>query len=156
MAQKHADAILQKVKDAKVWFKHTVHEPVITSADAARVRNTTLESGAKALVVKTKKSQQVILCVIPAHKKLDTKKLKNVIGEKVGFVSDPEEAVGCKRGSVPPFGSVLGVQTYADNTLEDELTFNIGLLTESLNLKKEDYITIEKPIMCDIAQNTVE
>ncbi len=48
---------------------------------------------------------------------------------------------------MPPFGSVLGLQTYADEGLEDVLNFNIGLLTESLQMKKEDYLKLENPIL---------
>jgi Ala-tRNA(Pro) deacylase len=145
MAEIHRDKILELVSG--VAHKHSVHPPVKTSQEAADVRGVRLESGAKALVLRGKKSGENILCVIPAHKKVDFKALKSAIGDEFTFAQEPEKLIGCVPGSVPPFGSVLGLRTFADENLEDELNFNIGLLTESLQLSKKDYFTLEKPVI---------
>ena len=49
-------------------------------------------------------------------------------------------------GTVPPFGSVLGVRTFVDNAITErkELAFNIGLLTESIiEFDVQDYLHFE-------------
>ena len=143
MSEIHRDRILELVRN--VAHKHSVHPPVRTSQEASEVRGVSLESGAKALVLVGKKSKENILCVIPAHKKVDFKALKNSLGDEFTFALEPEKLIGCVPGSVPPFGSVLGLKTFADVCLEDELNFNIGLLTESLQLGKHDYLELEKP-----------
>lgn len=143
MSEIHRDKILELVKN--VDHKHSVHEPVRTSEEAAQVRGVSMSSGAKALVLEGEKSGKTILVVIPAHKKVDFQKLKERTGEKFHFKENPFEAIGCVPGSVPPFGSVLGLPTFADDALEDILNFNIGLLTESLQLSKKDYLALEKP-----------
>ena len=125
----HRDAILEKVKNAGIDLKHFVHEPVRTSQEASDTRGVSLSSGAKALVLKGKKSGKSVLVVIPAHKKVNTKVIKILLDEDVSFNPNVEEEFDCIPGSVPPFGSVLGLQTYADISLEDVLNFNIGLLT---------------------------
>ena len=40
------------LESAGVLFKHTRHEPVYTSAEAAAIRGVSLHSGAKALILK--------------------------------------------------------------------------------------------------------
>ena len=63
----------------------------------------------------------------------------------------PEEVhqiTGCLPGAVPPFGSIFGVQTIVDESLQkqgDTINFNCGLRTHSMRLKVQDYLEIEKP-----------
>lgn len=153
MSSIHRDKILEKIKKAEYVFTHSVHEPVTTSEHASLIRGVPLSSGAKALVLypKTQK-EELILVVIPAHKKIDFKKLKQQTGKDYTFAQNVEEKIGCIPGSVPPFGSVLGFSTYADLDLADELNFNIGLLTESMTLSKQNYIEIENPIIGDFSK----
>lgn len=143
MSEIHKNKILDLVKGRE--YKHSVHEPVRTSAEAAEIRGVNLSSGAKALVLTGKKSKQNILVVIPAQKKVDFNVLKKELREDYTFAQNPEQVVGCVPGSVPPFGSVLGLQTFADVELEETLNFNIGLLTDSVTLSKKDYLEIENP-----------
>lgn len=145
MSKNHRDKIINIVSGLDVT--HSVHEPVGKSKEASELRGVPLSSGAKAILINGKKTKKNYLFVIPAHKRLDSKKVQNQIGEKFSFVSDVEKEFDCVPGSVPPFGSVLGLQTYSDVGLEDVLNFNIGLLTESLQMKKEDYLKLENPIM---------
>ena len=61
---------------------------------------------------------------------------------------------GCVKGSVPPFGSVLGLKTYCDPKLaENELIhFNAGSLTDSVTMPYADYARIENPTFVDITE----
>jgi prolyl-tRNA editing enzyme YbaK/EbsC (Cys-tRNA(Pro) deacylase) len=145
MSEIHRNKILDLVKN--IEHTHSVHVAVHTSEEASRVRGVPMSSGAKAIVLEGDKSKNTILVVIPAHRKVDFVKLKDKTGEKFHFKPSPFEAIGCVPGSVPPFGSVLGLQTFADADLEDVLNFNIGLLTESLQIKKQDYLNLENPIL---------
>ncbi len=144
MSKDHRDKILELVSG--IEYKHDTHAPVRTSQEASEIRGVNLSSGAKAIVLRGKKTEKRYLVVIPAHKRLDTKAVQESVGEKVSFVTDVESEFGCVPGSVPPFGSVIGLQTYADVDLEDVLNFNIGLLTESLRISKADYLRLENPI----------
>lgn len=153
MSSLHKDKIIEKVTNAGCVFKHSVHEAVTTSEHASHVRGVPLSSGAKALVLYPKANkEELILVVIPAHKKIDFKKLKQHTGKDYTFAVDVGAQIDCVPGSVPPFGSVLGLPTYADSTLVDELNFNIGLLTESMTLSREDYFKIENPIVGEFSK----
>lgn len=129
------------------------HEPTVTSEDAARVRGVSMHAGAKAIVVRGNKTGNHFLFVMPADLRLDGVKVKGIIGERMSFAPDPEAVTGCVRGSVPPFGSVVGLKTYCDLRLAEnaDIHFNAGSLTDSITMKYEDYVRAERPEIVDIA-----
>ncbi len=141
MSQHHRNQILEKLANAGVPFTHHVHEAVTTSEHASEIRGVPLHSGAKALVLQLarKDNQELhdhILVVVPGDARIDFAKLREITGNKYEFAKNPTDLVDCVPGSVPPFGSVLGLQTYTDKSLAETLNFNIGLLTESVGMKK--------------------
>ena len=51
---------------------------------------------------------------------------------------------------MPPFGSVFKVPTVVDNSLiqqGDTINFNAGMRTRSVQMKTQDYIDLEKPLV---------
>src|SRR5437588_3976151 len=89
------------------------HEPVFTSEQAAAVRGTPLASGAKALVVKA--GDRFVLIVLPADRKLDSRKARDALGVKaLRFATreEVEQLTGLQPGSIPPFASLFGLPTY--------------------------------------------
>lgn len=130
------------------------HEATPTSADSARVRGMDLHTGAKALVMRGKKTNAHMLFVMPADLRFDAAKAKALLGEPVTFADDPETVTGCVKGSVPPLGSVIGLKTYCDARLAEnaEINFNAGSLTDSVTMRYADYVAIENPEIVDITQ----
>jgi Ala-tRNA(Pro) deacylase len=123
-------------------FRTMSHEPVRTSEEAARVRGTPLEQGAKALVFRA--DGRVILLVLPANRRIDTRAFKTTFGVKnLGMVSADElrELTGLEVGAVPPFGSLLGLPTYVDERLLElpQISFNAGSRTFSVIMATGDY-----------------
>ncbi len=155
-------SVFEKIKqllDANdIVYTTAHHEPTRTSEDAARIRGVSLHEGAKALVLRGSKTKTHWLFVMPADLKLDGKKVKQIVGENVSFAQDPETVTGCVPGSVPPFGSIIGLKTYCDKRLaeNEEINFNAGSLTDSINMKYGDYLALEKPTMSDIAQSDAQ
>lgn len=105
--------------------------------------------GAKAICVKGKKSKAFTLFVLPDDLRLDQKKVKEILGEKWSFASADEviEVTKCIPGSVPPFGSVLGLRTIVDDTFytDKDIFFNAGSLTNSIRMSYQDYLKVEQP-----------
>ena len=55
-------------------------------------------------------------------------------------------------GAVPPFGSLWGLRTYMDLSLQRQgegMNFNSGLRTASVGMSVPDYVTAEQPIVCE-------
>lgn len=141
---------------ARVVYTTETHAPVVTSEDAARIRGVSMHTGAKALVMQGKSSKKPMLFVMPADLRLGKQKAKQLVGEEVAFAADPVTVTGCVKGSVPPFGSLLGLATYCDRRLADNefINFNAGSLTNSIRLSYEEYLRVEKPMLVDITEST--
>ncbi len=146
--------IIALLNERGVVYQTQHHEPTVTSEDAARIRGVSLHEGAKALVLRGDKSGQHYLFVMPADLRVDTKKVQALVGERVCFAPDPEAVTGCVKGSVPPLGSVIGLKTYCDARLAENVSihFNAGSLTDSVTMRYEDYLQIEQPQLVAVTQ----
>jgi Ala-tRNA(Pro) deacylase len=145
---------IKKILDkANLEYSVKHHEPVYTSGQAAEARGDKLKQGAKAIIMKA--NRDFVLIVISAEKKIDSKKLKKILKSRdLSFAgSDKLRELGLESGSVPPFGSVLGLRTYVDKSLleNEEISFNAGSLTDSITMKSKDYLKTEKPIVEDFS-----
>jgi len=146
------EKILGVLNTNSVKYQVLDHEPVYTSEDAARVRGLSMESGAKSLLLKTK--DNFILVVISGSKKIDSKKLKMLLGVKEVRFATPDEVevkMGCKVGACYPLGSIASLKTYLDSSLlsQPKISFNPGVHNKSIKLKLNDYITLEDPEIID-------
>jgi len=149
--------LIKKLQDAGITFQQSTHEAVRTSQQAADIRGSKLENGAKAILIryKSKDGDKFCLCVMSAVRKLDSKKLRKIINAKsTSFAEESEvrQLTGCIPGAVPPFGSLWDIQTYADQSIDnlDYIDFNAGLRTNSVKMSKKDYVKVEAPIIADI------
>jgi Ala-tRNA(Pro) deacylase len=126
------------------------HEAVLTSEQASRVRGTPLEAGAKALVCHA--DDRIVLIVVPADARLDNRAFRQQAGVKNVRMIDAErvqELVGAPVGAVPPFGSLFGLPTFADEELveRDLIAFNVGARDVSVTMAGPDYARLEQPIL---------
>ena len=138
----------EKLTRAGVGFTVSRHEPVYTSEEAAAVRGTPLASGAKALVVKA--GDDFHMLVLPADRKLDSKRAKQALGVKdLRFATreEVEQLTGLQPGSIPPFGRLFGLPTYVDPALaaNESINFNAGDHAVSVQLAHADYLKVEAP-----------
>ena len=149
------DRLSQFLKERDVRFESMTHEPVLTSDQAARVRGTTLASGAKALVVKA--GDRVVMFVLPADRRLDRKKVRAAIGAKSFRFLDSTELLALTAlptGAIPPFGSLFGISTLCDTALGEsvEINFNAGERTVSIRMDYNDYLAAEEPETGDYSE----
>lgn len=149
------EEIINLLKTNNISYKETEHEPVFTSEQAAKVRGISASQGAKSLLLKCEGG--FILVVLPGDRKLDSKKLKNLLRIKEFRFALPEEVknkMGCEIGACYPFGNLIGLPTYVDNSLSknDIISFNPGLHTRSLEIQWRDFYSLVKPKMVDISE----
>ena len=150
MAATVFERIEEMLRQAGVAFRVHRHAPVYTSQEAAAVRGTSLASGAKALVVKA--GEAFVLLVMPADRKLDSRKARAALGVKAIRFATPEEVqrlTGLTPGSIPPFGSLFGLPTTCDPALSDNasINFNAGDHAISVEMACADYLAIEQPAL---------
>ena len=141
--------ILQKIKDQleelSISYKHIHHERIESNCvSASQIRGTPLEKGAKALLLETKSGNH-IQAVIPAHLRLDVKKVKRLVGEKNVSLISPDKVLAltdCVIGSVPPFGSLWNIPVFVDKALleNEEVVFSAGTLEDSILIAPKDLV----------------
>jgi len=142
------DRLEGMLTDRGVPFKVLRHDPVFTSEQAAAVRGTSLSSGAKALIIKA--ADRFVLLVLPADRKLDNRTARELLCAKaIRFATsdEVEQLTGLAPGSIPPFGSMFGLQTYCDLALaeQESINFNAGDHAISIQMRYADYLAVERP-----------
>lgn len=150
-----SERLVAYLRENGARFRTLEHEPVRTSEEAAQVRGTPLEQGAKALVFRA--DGDVVLLVLPADRRVDSKAFKRTFGIKnLQMISADElcERTGLEQGAVPPFGRLLGFRTYVDERLLDlpQISFNAGSRTFSVILDVADYRRLTDPIVARFAE----
>lgn len=143
-----------------IEFSVIEHPAEGKSEEVAKIRNTEVGQGAKALVCQIRgQSQYKYLLVVSAgDKKVDFKKLAEAIKVKrvsMASLETVSELTGCIPGSVPPFSFHEDLTVIADPDIFnrfDEIAFNAGSLEKSVKMKTKDYLDVAKPIILDIIQ----
>src|SRR5206468_3953331 len=144
------DRMQESLKQHAVSFTVLRHEPVFTSEQAAAARGTSLASGAKALVVKA--GAEFVLLVLPADRKLDSRKARDTLKVKALRFASKEEVqslTSLQPGAIPPFGSLFELATFCDPALGENpsINFNAGDHAVSIQMSYSDYVQAEKPQM---------
>lgn len=151
--------VVQQIRDliesAGMPYEFFEHEPVRTSEEAQAQRpQYTMSQGAKALILRVKDREgkiSFVQAVIPADRKLDSKKFKKILNAKsVSFANqeDSDEITGSiEFGGVPPFGNLFDLRVYADSEMleHEEIIFNCGDRRASIAMRREDWQRLVNP-----------
>lgn len=119
------------------------HKTVYTAFDAAQTLGKKLNEIAKTLAVKADK--KYIIIVVPASRKVNTEKLKKILGvKKVDMVKevDIKKVFKSKPGALIPFAKMHKVPVYIDKALlkSKSIIMSSGSYTESLKVRANDLI----------------
>jgi Ala-tRNA(Pro) deacylase len=147
------EKIIDLLDKNNVEYEVIEHEPVFTSADAAKIRDTNVSMGAKALVLMADKKP--VLAVVPGNERLDFKKFKKEYGVKDLRMAKPEEVfeiTTLEIGSIPPVGKAMDLKSYYDESFleKDVVAFNAGSHTISIKMKAKDLISVELPVISSL------
>jgi prolyl-tRNA editing enzyme YbaK/EbsC (Cys-tRNA(Pro) deacylase) len=142
------------LEEHHVSYEYKEHEEVRTSEEAAKARGEDIKIGAKAMILKA--DDKFIMFVLSAAKKIDSKRVKEILGAKSLRFATPEEVnqlTGCIPGGVPPFANIFGLDLLLDKTIvaNEFMAFNAGERTKSLKIKTVDYLRLLKPRIEDFS-----
>src|SRR4030042_127330 len=148
-----AMTILKKLKDYleknQVRYEVGYHERVYTSQEIAATMHVPGKELAKVVMVKA--DGKMVMLVLPASYRIDTKKLKKVLKcKKLGISKEKnfeELFPDCEGGAMPPFGNLYHLEVWVDQVLtEDEfIVFQAGSHVETLKIKYRDYAQLVNP-----------
>jgi Ala-tRNA(Pro) deacylase len=148
------ERLTEKLRAAGATFTVQHHEPVFTSEAAAAARGTLLSSGAKALILNL--DGNPALFILPADRKLDSRKLRTATSTRSLRFATPDEVLaltGLRPGSIPPFGSLFGLSTFCDPALAENPTinFNAGDHSISVSMPYADFLRVESPRLLEFS-----
>ena len=151
--------ILKKLKDYleknQVRYEVGYHERIYTSQEIAAAMHVPGKELAK--VVMAKADGKMVMLVLPASYRVDTKKLKKVLQcKRLGIAKEKnfeELFPDCEVGAMPPFGNLYNLEVWVDQVLaEDELiVFRAGSHVETLKIKYNDYARLVNPKVGDFS-----
>ena len=152
--------VTEYLKKAKVPFEVVTHKTVYTAYDAAQTLKMKLNQIVKSLMVKVDKGYYLVS--VPADKNVDFKMLASAIkkmggtAKKIGIPNEKEltKVFKLKPGSLTGFGSMHKVKMVIDKDLKKvrEAIVSGGSVTQSLKMKINDYINMEKPLVAPIGK----
>jgi Ala-tRNA(Pro) deacylase len=149
------ERLLRWLADEGVVVRVLEHAPVFTSEQAAQVRGTPIEAGAKALVLLA--ADEPVHVVLPAHRRVDNAKVRALVGTRTLRFATAEELLkltGCVPGAVPPFGNLFGLPVLVDEELarREDIAFNAGSNSVSIVMRADEFLRLSGGRVCPIAQ----
>ncbi|MBI3752934.1 MAG: YbaK/EbsC family protein [Deltaproteobacteria bacterium] len=150
-------AISMKLKifldENNVAYQVAAHSEAYTAQEIAAALHVPGKELAKVVMVKA--GERFVMTVLPASRKLDMAKLKEVMGKKDIRLATEDEFKklfpDCAPGAMPPFGNLYGIDVYEDKSLaeDEEIFFQAGNHIESVKMKHKDFEKLVKPKVAD-------
>lgn len=139
------------VRYERYWHPHAVSAQEL--AEALHVSGWRV---AKSVIVLA--DRQPWLFVVPAAGTVDLQKVREILGARSVRLATEEEFSrhfpDCELGAEPPFGELYGLPVAVDESLSltERLLFRAGSHEESLELRFQDYATLEWPLVASFIQ----
>jgi Ala-tRNA(Pro) deacylase len=151
--------ILKKLKDYleknQVRCEVGFHERVYTSQEIAAAMHVPGKELAKVVMVKA--DGKMVMLVLPASYRVNTKKLKGVLQcKRLGIAKEKifeELFPDCEVGAMPPFGNLYNLEVWVDQVLAENefIVFQAGSHVETLKIKYSDYARLVNPKVGDFS-----
>ncbi len=137
-------------------YDELAHKTVYTAYDLAQTLRKEMKEIGKSLLIASDKAY--IIAVVPSHMRIDLGKLKKIL--KAKKVSIPNEKImvkifKVKPGSMTAFGGLHKAEVVVDKSLlkVKEVILSAGSFTDSVRMKTNDFIELEKAKLADFAKS---
>lgn len=141
--------VIDYLEKSAAKYELSQHRPTFSAQQMAAEEHVPGMQVAKPVVVKA--DGEYIMCVLPACCKVDLDVLKRQLGtERVELADEGEMAKlfpDCALGAEPPFGSMYGLTTLLDDTLEvdEEIVFQGGTHQQAIRMAMSEYKRLVNP-----------
>jgi len=142
---------------AGVPYKVLNHPLVYSAQGLAEIEHEPGRFVAKPVIVKA--DGRFLMCVLPAHGKIDLERLKDELDAESMELADEQEFAllfpDCDIGAEPPFGALYDLPTLMDKTLEqdDHIVFRAGSHTKAVRLGMADYRRLAHPRVLELQRH---
>jgi Ala-tRNA(Pro) deacylase len=143
------------LKVSGVTYRKHEHPAAYTAQELAAEEHVSGKQVAKPVIVKA--DQRFVMCVLPAHRKIDMGKLaQGLSANRCELLAETEIArlfPDAEVGAEPPFGKPYGLQTVVDSELAGArtITFAAGNHHSAIQMAYCDYATLAEPSVFDFA-----
>lgn len=139
----------QFLHDHQVSFETIYHPPAFTAQKRAKYLHIPGKRVAKTVLLAG--PEEFFLAVLPATAHVDTGALAVALGGPVRLATDKECAAmfrDCEWGVVPPFGTLYGLSSVLDASIEPDalLVFEGHTHAEAIRMRCADYERLERPV----------
>src|SRR5262249_3856184 len=138
---------LQRLLDGNhIPYEVHTHPAAMTAAELAAADHVPPSEVAKVIVLRS--SEQFLLAVLPAARRLDLDRMRALVGDpQLRLASESEFATvfpACELGAIPPIGGLFGVPVWVDDALgrEAETVFSGGNHHETVHVAYRDFVRI--------------
>ena len=145
--------IIDFLEKSKISYEVEDHPVAFSAQTMAAVIHEPGKYVAKPVLVKA--DGKFLLCVLPAHRKIDLQELKNQVGAKSIEIAGEDE-IGkifpdCELGAEPPFGNLYNVTTIMDKSLEkdDHIIFQAGSHEKAVRMSMADFKKLVNPCIME-------
>ncbi|MFI9170092.1 YbaK/EbsC family protein [Streptomyces lincolnensis] len=154
------DRIIRFLDEGGARYRIIEHPAEGRTDVASALRRHPLREAAKSIIVRvsmSKRTGRYLLAVVPGDRQVDLARLAAVCGgRKAGFATREiaERLAGSVSGSIPPLSFGPELPVVADARLFDtqEVYFNAARLDRSIALTTEDYLSLARPQVEQIAK----
>jgi Ala-tRNA(Pro) deacylase len=141
------------LKQNHVEFVLHDHAPAYTAQMVAAEEHVTGHEVAKVVIVKGE--GKLYMCVVPAPRMVDMRKVGRITGAKDVRLADEAETSSIfpdvEVGAEPPFGNLYDLPTLVDRRLaqRDQIVFQGGSHREAVRVRYTDYAQLARPREAD-------
>jgi Ala-tRNA(Pro) deacylase len=138
------------LEESGVGYEVIDHPPAFTAQEEAAASHVPGRSWAKTVEVMLDGSPAI--CVIPATRRLDLDRLREISGaERVELATEGELAglfPDCDLGAMPPFGNLYGQPTFVDERLRESerISFHAGDHRSAIEMAYAEYERLAAPV----------
>ncbi len=136
------------LRDHGVWFETLWHPPAYSAQRLARHLCVPGQQVAKCVLVSGPGGH--CLAVLPAPCRLDLPAVAGLLGGAAHIAAEAEVAglfSDCEWGTLPPFGSLYGVATFADPAFDADapFVFDAHGHQQAIRMSYRDFERLERP-----------
>lgn len=143
------------LKKNNAKYRETVHPEAYTAQEVAAAMHVRGKDLAKPVMIKADGS--FVMAVVPASRKVDFEKLKDILGKKEVRLATEDEFKSlfpdCVPGAEPPFGNLYALDTLVDKKLTKDvhIFFNAGTHYDAVEMDYKDFARLVKPRVEDFS-----
>jgi len=141
--------------EQRVPFETIVHPPAFSAQKRAQYMHVPGREVAKCVLLAG--PEDYVLAILPATHQVDTEALATILGGPVRLAESQE--IGdvfrdCECGVVPPFGTLYGLPTILDESLDGDgmLVFEGHTHAEAIRMRCRDFEQLERPVRLRFAR----